>query len=187
MAELEGGRPLAECVRVPAWVFDGWAAPLRTVALGVSGYAVLVMILRVSGKRTLSKLNAFDLVVTVALGSCLATVMLSSTSSLAQGIAGFGTLAFLQTLVAWLSSRSRAVGRLVRSEPALLLHRGEMLRAAMQSERVTSDEILAAVRSAGIGRLADAEAVVIESSGALTCIRRSDGRATALDGIDRGG
>lgn len=171
---------------MPAWIFDGWAAPLRTVALGASGFAILVVILRLSGKRTLSKLNAFDLVVTVALGSCLATVMLSSTSTLAQGSAAFGTLAILQTVVAWLSSRSRTVGRLVRAEPTLLLHRGELLPAAMRRERVTSDELLSTIRAAGIARIADVEAVVIESSGKLTCIRRSDGRATVLDDVDRG-
>ena len=56
--------------------FDSWDSLLRVIAGGFAAYASLVVLLRVSGKRTLSKLNAFDLVVTVALGSTLATMLL---------------------------------------------------------------------------------------------------------------
>ncbi len=65
--------------------FDSWSAMGRTVVVGVLAYLALVLLLRVSGKRTLSKMNAFDLVVTVALGSTLATVLLSTSVALARG------------------------------------------------------------------------------------------------------
>lgn len=57
--------------------FDSWATLFRTFLVGVMAYVILAAFLRVSGKRTLSKMNAFDLIVTVALGSTLATVLLS--------------------------------------------------------------------------------------------------------------
>ncbi|MDP9439064.1 MAG: DUF421 domain-containing protein, partial [Actinomycetota bacterium] len=59
-------------------VFDSWVGLFRVAAVGTAAYFALVLLLRISGKRTLSKINAFDLVVTVALGSTLATVLLSS-------------------------------------------------------------------------------------------------------------
>ena len=59
-------------------LFDSWAGLGRVVLIGTLAYGALVLLLRISGKRTLSKLNAFDLVVTVALGSTLATVLLSN-------------------------------------------------------------------------------------------------------------
>ena len=65
--------------------FDGWAGLLRVLVVGALAYAALVLLLRVSGKRTLSKMNAFDLVVTVALGSTLATVLPSRDVALAEG------------------------------------------------------------------------------------------------------
>lgn len=65
--------------------FDGWTGLLRVLVVGTLAYAALVLLLRVSGKRTLSKMNAFDLVVTVALGSTLATVLLSRDVALAEG------------------------------------------------------------------------------------------------------
>lgn len=58
--------------------FDTWSDLLRIVVVGSAAYVTLVLVLRFSGKRTLAKLNAFDLAVTIALGSALATVLLSS-------------------------------------------------------------------------------------------------------------
>ncbi len=89
---MAGTRPLM-------W-FDSWSGVVRVWAVGSAGYASLVLILRLSGKRTLAKLNAFDMVVTVALGSTLATILLSSTVSWVEGVAALVALAALQLLVA---------------------------------------------------------------------------------------
>ena len=67
-------------------IFDTWFGLLRVLVVGTAAYAALVLLLRASGKRTLAKLNAFDLVVTVALGSTLATVLLSKDVALAEGL-----------------------------------------------------------------------------------------------------
>ena len=104
--------------------FDNWLGVLRVLVVGVVAYAALVLLLRVSGKRTLAKLNAFDLIVTVALGSTLATVVLSKSVALAEGLAAFILLVGMQYLVAWLSVRSPRFSDLVKSEPTLLLHQG---------------------------------------------------------------
>ena len=63
--------------------FNGWSVLGRTLLIGVLAYVSLVFMLRVSGKRTLAKMNAFDLVVTVAIGSTLATIVLSRSVALA--------------------------------------------------------------------------------------------------------
>ena len=77
-------------------------------------------------------MNAFDLIVTVALGSTLATVLLTEQVALAEGLLGFLVLIALQFAMTWLSVRSRLVSQLIKGEPVLLLHRGEMLRGAMR-------------------------------------------------------
>ena len=89
-------------------VFDGWVGLFRVVVVGTVAYLTLVLLLRISGKRTLSKMNAFDLVVTVALGSTLATVLLSSSVALVEGLLAFALLIFLQFAVTWLSVKSSA-------------------------------------------------------------------------------
>ena len=153
--------------------FNNWNDLLRVLIVGVLAYASLVGFLRVSGKRTLAKMNAFDLVVTVALGSTLATILLSKDVALAEGLVALVLLIGLQYGIAWLSTRSRQVESVVKSEPALLLHQGRFLPTAMQRERVTESEVRAAIRSAGIARSEDVAAVVLETDGTFSVIKSS--------------
>lgn len=159
--------------------FNGWTALARTVIVGVAAYAALVVLLRVSGKRSLSKMNAFDFVVTVALGSTLATVLLSKEVALAEGALAFALLLFLQYGITWLSVRSRVVSRLVKSEPRLLFHQGQFLEKAMKDERVNEEEVRQAVRSQGHVSLETVAAVVLETDGSFSVMQQPDERVAA--------
>lgn len=151
--------------------FDGWASLVRTLAVGLLSYLALVAFLRLAGKRILSKMNAFDFVVTVALGSTLATILLSKDVSLAQGAVALMLLIGLQFAATWTSVRVRRVRSVLTGEPTLLLHRGSFLAAAMREARVTEDEVRAAVRGAGLGDLGGVEAVVLETDGSFSVVR----------------
>ena len=158
--------------------FDSWVDLGRVLVVGVLAYAALVAMLRISGNRSLSKMNAFDFVVTVALGSILATIVISSDVALAEGVLAMALLLGLQFLVTWSSVRSKAVSSLVKSEPRLLLHRGQFLPTQMRAARVTEAEVEAAVREQGSGTFDDVEAVVLETDGTFSVIRRTgDGSA----------
>lgn len=151
--------------------------------VGTLAYLSLVLLLHVSGKRTLSKMNAFDLVVTVAIGSTLATVLLSKDVALADGVAAFTLLIGLQYVITWLSVRSRRVENLIKAEPSLLYFNGRFLEA-MKSERVTEAEVRAAVRSQGLSEMESVAAVVLETDGSLTVLRNQDDQVfTSLKGI----
>jgi uncharacterized membrane protein YcaP (DUF421 family) len=150
--------------------FESWFSLFRIIIVGAAAYAALVVFIRLFGKRTLSKMNAFDFVVTVALGSTLATVLLSKDVVLAEGLLAFLLLCGLQFTVAYLSVRSRRVESMVKSEPALLLYRGQFLNDAMRRERITEGEVLAALRSRGLGDVSLAEAAVLESDGSVSVI-----------------
>ena len=168
-------------------IFDGWFGLVRVVVVGSAAYAALVLLLRVSGQRTLAKLNAFDLVVTVALGSTLGTVLLSESVALAGGLLAFALLVGLQYAVAWLSVRSLRFGALVKSEPSLLLHRDRFLDEAMRRRRVMRDEVVSALRSSGLSRPEDAAGVVLEADGSLSVVRAAGGpqEAEVLRGLRR--
>lgn len=154
-------------------LFSDWTSLGRIVVVGTLAYAALVIFLRVSGKRTLSKLNAFDLVVTVALGSTLSAVLLDKTISLSEGAVAFGLLILLQYVLSAGSVRWERFEKGVKSEPTLLLHRGEILSGAMRRERITRSELLAAVRAAGAKDLEGTRAVVLENDGSLSVIRET--------------
>ena len=160
--------------------FDNWAGLLRVIVVGTLAYVALVVLLRTSGKRTLSKMNAFDFVVTVALGSTLATIILSKDVALLEGIVAFGLLIALQFVITWLSVRFAVVGKLVKSEPTLLFYQGQFLRRQMRHNRIVESEVLAAVRSQGMASLDDAEAVILEADGSFTTVHATRSSPSAL-------
>jgi uncharacterized membrane protein YcaP (DUF421 family) len=164
---------------MPDWFFGGWEVIARTIVVGVLAYVALILVLRVSGKRTLSKMNAFDLIVTVALGSTLAAILTAPETALAEGVVALMLLVGLQYLVTWSSLRSDKVRRLVKSAPTALLVDGRLDEEAMRRERVFSSEIDAALRMAGATSREDAALVVLETDGSFSVIqRRSDGADT---------
>lgn len=155
--------------------FNSWHDLLRVLIVGVSAYLGLILLLRLTGKRTLSKMNAFDLVVTVALGSTLATVLLNKDVSLAEGLVAFAVLCGLQYVVALASVGSDRFEGMIKAEPTLLFFRGRFLDEALKDERVTREEILAAVRGKGMAQLSSVEAVVLETDGSLSVVKAASG------------
>ncbi|MFN4128617.1 MAG: DUF421 domain-containing protein [Paracoccaceae bacterium] len=150
--------------------FDDWLGLLRVIVVGTAAYVALIVMLRGSGKRTLSKMNAFDLIVTVALGSTLATVLLNADVPLLEGVLALALLVCLQYAITWLSVRSIWFRNLIKAEPTLLVHDGRMLTDAMRKQRVTAEEIDAALRQSGVPDLASVRSVVLETDGSLTVV-----------------
>ncbi|MEQ9094705.1 MAG: DUF421 domain-containing protein [Phycisphaerales bacterium] len=150
--------------------FDNWNTIGRTLLVGVLAYVAVVVFLRISGPRTLSKMNAFDFIVTIALGSTLATVLISKDVSLAQGVTALGLLITLQFVVTWSSARWRLIKQAVTGEPVLLLFEGRMLSEAMKRTRVTTDEIRSALRTNGLAAFEQAHAVVLETDGSFSVV-----------------
>jgi uncharacterized membrane protein YcaP (DUF421 family) len=155
--------------------FDAWYDLARLVLVGTLSYVGLIFILRMSGKRTLSKMNAFDLVVTVAFGSAFASTILSGDVSLSEGIAAFMLLCALQYGVAFASVRSEAIQDCVKAAPVLLFHKGRCLAESMRRERVTEEEIFAAIRASGAARLSSVDAVVLETDGSFSVLSGANG------------
>lgn len=160
--------------------FDSWSDTARLALIGPLAYATLVLFLRLSGKRTLAKLNAFDFVVTVAIGSTLATVLLSSDVSFAEGALALGLLVALQYVVASASRRFPAVQRLVKSEPQVVMRDGQLLDDVLRKERLSAEEVHQALRQSGIADMADVAAVVLETDGSLSILATADPGASAL-------
>ncbi|MBE9193180.1 DUF421 domain-containing protein [Gloeocapsopsis crepidinum LEGE 06123] len=153
--------------------FYGGVEPLiRIFVVGTLAYFSLLILLRISGKRTLAQLNAFDFVITIAIGSTFGRLITAKGISLAESVTAFFTLIFLQYLVSWLTTHSSAFNDLVTASPSLLYFRGQFLRKAMQEQRVTQAQLLAAVRENRIGSLQEVEAIVMESAGTIAVIKK---------------
>ena len=121
-------------------------------------------------------------IVRVALGSTFATVLLSKDVALAEGVTAFAVLIFGQYAVARLSVCFGWVRRAVKSEPWVLLLRGQLLHDAMRRERVTADELESVVRGAGMGSLDQAGAVVLETDGTFHVRPKGQADGSAMPG-----
>ena len=141
--------------------------------VGILAYAGLILLLRLSGNRTLSKMNSFDLVVTVAFGSTLSTILVNKNVSLAEGLTALGLLVALQLVITWCSVRSSIISGIVKTRPTVLVLDGKMRHGALKRVRVTEDEVRAAVRKQGQGALDNIDAVILEYDGSLSVIPSS--------------
>ena len=154
---------------------------VRVLIVGVCAYVALVIIVRLSGKRTLSAMNAFDFIVNVAVGSILASTIVSRDVSLAEGVLALGILVVLQYAVSWSSVLSKRVQKAVKSEPRLLFHAGAFLHDAMRRERIAEGEIRQALRSEGIASPVSVRSIVLETNGNLSVLTKSDGMGVLVD------
>ncbi len=160
-------------------------ALFRILVVGISAYICLILLLRISGKRTLSKMNAFDFVVTVALGSTLATILLSKDVTLAQGVVAFAVLIGAQYIVTWTSVRYEWIRGVMTGEPLMLAYQGQLLPQAMKKARVTESEITAAIRSQGLPGLQETQAVVLETDGSFSVLPHREAAYGSLENVKK--
>lgn len=159
--------------------FDSWESLLRTAVIGVVSYISLILMLRIAGSRTLSQLNAFDLIVTVALGSTLSTIILNKDITLSDGLLALAMLILLQFAVSKISLGRKSIRKVIKTEPRVLLFKGRYIREALEDCRISKEEVVQMIRSEGIGTLDDVDAVVLESNGRFSVIKkiRKEGRS----------
>ena len=112
--------------------------------------------------------------VTVAFGSTLATTILSRDTALAEGLVALTMLIVLQFLVATLALHSTRFERLIQSAPRFLYRDGYYLDSALRQERVRKEEVLQAIRRQGLASMDQVEAVILETNGNFSVIRRSE-------------
>ena len=135
-------------------------------------YLSMIVILRLSGKRSLAKWNMFDFIITIALGTTLSTAVMSTgdNNELRKGMFGFIFLMLFQYIMTWLSVRFDWVSRLLKAKPTLVVYNGSWLEKPMREQRLTKSEVLAAMRGSGLPNLKDIGAVVLETNGTLSVL-----------------
>ncbi len=138
--------------------------------LAILFYFTLILFLRISGKRTLSDLNAFDMIVSISIGSILSTTILASSTQYLEGSIAIGTLIGLQYIVAKLSIKSKIFKRIIKSKPVVVFYEGEFLNKNMDRQRLTKDDILEQIRIKKGVTSDKVKAVVLETNGKLSVI-----------------
>ena len=167
-------------------LYNDWTTVLSTAGKGLLIYVALIVMLQISGKRSLSKFNIFDFVITVALGPVFASTLTSKDVKLAQSVTAIIVLLGGQYIISKLAFKSDRFERLIKSEPALLYSGGTFNLKTMARERVTEREVLQAVRKSGSAGLDAVEAVILETDGTISVIGASDARSHLIyDPVER--
>lgn len=153
--------------------WGGWQPLFRIVVVGTLTYLGIILILRISGKRTLASMNAFDFIVTVAMGSAFGRVLTAGSVSVAEALTAFLLLVILQYTITWIEIRSKFFHNFVTSQPSLLYFNGNFIEKNMRRERINRDNLLGAVRKKKFGDLNEVEAIIMETDGSISIIRKN--------------
>lgn len=145
-----------------------WEFVLRAVAV----YVVVLVLVRLSGKRTVGQFTPFDLLVVVLLGTAVQNSLIGEDTSLLGGLILAATLLALNWSVGKLSARSRRFDRVVEGKPVILVRHGELFRDELARQSVSEHDFAIARRSAGYATLAEIELAVLETSGEISFIGR---------------
>ena len=143
---------------------------IRTIIL----YLILIIGLRLTGKRQIGELEPIELVLTMLLSDLASVPMQDFGIPLLNGLVPIITLLSLSTLFSYFSMRSMRFRSLVCGEPAIIIREGKLLQDVMRHNRLTLDELLEELRSQGISDLDDVKYAVLETSGQLSVLLRSD-------------
>lgn len=167
-------------------LFKDWENLWHVALCAAISYVTLFLFIRISGKRTLSQMNAFDFVLTVSLGSTLSFMILAQVP-IVEGAVALLVIISLQYLLAFSVRKSRRMEKLINASPTLLFYNGNFLQHAMSKEVITEEEIIAEIRRHRLERIDDVRAVVMELNGEITVVKKADvlpGMKTSLDEFD---
>lgn len=151
-------------------LWDGWRPIAHTLIIVVAGATAIVIMLRLSGPRTLAQMSPLDFIVAVTIGATFGRTITAVEVPLAQLLFGVSLLVGMQWLLAALRARYARARRVLDHPPILLYYRGEFQRAVMRRQRLLDEDIHTAVRQSGRGSLEGVAAVILQQDGTLGVI-----------------
>ncbi len=154
----------------PAGAHFALPIALRTAVI----YLVVLIGVRLSGKREVGQMTPFDLTLLLLLSNSVQNAMTGPDTSLLGGVVAASTLLLLNYVVGTLSGKNRGFRRVVQGEPSLLIHDGQPIQDHMAKEHISMDELQRAVREHGIAECSDVALAVLEVDGSISCLKYDD-------------
>jgi uncharacterized membrane protein YcaP (DUF421 family) len=155
-------------------MFTTWATALQIVVRTGAVYLLVLIGVRLTGKREVGQMTPFDLTLLLLLSNSVQNAMTGPDTSLAGGAVAAVVLLSLNYLVAELSGINRRFRRIVQGSPSLLIHDGELLMDHMQREHLTTDEVMRSLREHGIGSVGEVAIGVLEVDGSLSFLKKDE-------------
>jgi uncharacterized membrane protein YcaP (DUF421 family) len=146
---------------IPWWEF---------VLRGIIIYSVLIILLRITGKRQVGQMSPFDLVLLLVLSNAVQNSMNGGDNSIIGGVILAGTLVGINWLVATSTYKSKRVEAIVEGRPELLIHNGKLFDKALAEAQLTRHELDSALRESGCFDIEDVQAAFLENDGKISVI-----------------
>ncbi len=143
------------------------------VARATVAFVFLFLLLRVIGRRELSTMEPFDLILLVVIGDLMQQGVTQSDMSFTGSVLAVGTFALLTVLSSWLVYRFRTMRAVLDAKPLIVVQDGNLIEANLKHERMTAEEVSAAARKQGIASLDRVEWAVLEGNGTVSFIQKS--------------
>ncbi len=156
------------------FIYDSWQGLLWIILMSTLMYAALIGILRAFGKRTLTNVNMFDLIITIGYGSALSTIIILQEISFADGFLVLFMMSLLQVIFSKLQMHSELFTKLVKEKPVFLYYQGNFNEIAIKRQRLQEDDLLAAIRKQGLRSFEQVEAMTLEGDGTLAIMEKGD-------------
>jgi uncharacterized membrane protein YcaP (DUF421 family) len=142
---------------------------LRAIAL----YVFMIFIMRVIGRRELSSMTPFDLVLLIILGDAIQQGLTQDDYSVTGAVLAIGTIASLQVFTSYLSYRWGAARKVLEGEPIVLVERGQIVQHNLKRERMTESEVAEEARQQQIASIAEIEWAILEANGSISFIKKN--------------
>ncbi len=133
-------------------------------------YLFIVLALRLFGKKELAQLSVLDLVFILLISNSVQNAMVGPSTGLFEGITAAATLFAINALFKYVLYRNKKFGRLLQGEPVILIHKGNVIAGNLFKERLTLDELEAAVREHGVENISDVDLAVLEVDGNISIL-----------------
>jgi uncharacterized membrane protein YcaP (DUF421 family) len=144
------------------------------VLRGIFVFVFLYVLMRMIGRRELSSLEPFDLILIIVLGDLVQQGLTQDDYSLTGAFLAIGTIAILQLTVSYANFRFPKLRPVLDGEPIVVVQDGTPIEKNLKRERVTIEDLAAAARQQNIAKIEDVQWAVMETSGAISFIKKSD-------------
>jgi uncharacterized membrane protein YcaP (DUF421 family) len=165
--------------------FPGVHTLLEIVVRTFVVYGIVLLGVRLSGKREVGQMTPFDLVLLLLISNAVQNAMTGPDTSILGGICAAATLLLMNYFIAELSGSNRRFRKLIQGQPTLLVHDGQVISGNMAKEHVSMDELQRALREHSIGTFHDVALAVLEVDGSISCLKYDELKPTASTHLAR--
>lgn len=153
--------------------WTGYKPILRIIIVGTITYLGIIILMRFAGKRTFANMNSLDFIITVAIGSAYGRILTAREVTVSEAIAAFALLVTIKFVLTEIEVYIKKLSSIITPDPVLLFYRGTFYDNRLKKERLRRDDVLVQMRKQSIKSIDDVEAIILESDGKFSVIRKS--------------